>query len=180
MNTIPDRLPRSAPSNTMDGGEKYATGTRQDSTPSKIRGRSNITIGTWNVRTLHAVGKMEELEHEMEMYHWNILGLIETRWKNEGETTTNEGHMFYYSGKDDNHEHGVGFLIHKDTVNSPFNITIIHAYAPTSDNDDAQIEAFYEQLQEVLDETPRKDILIVQGDWMAKVGDDARMDWKGT
>ena len=145
-------------------------------------------------------GKMEELEHEMERYRWNILGLSETRWKNQGETTTNEGHMFYYSWKDDKHEHGVGFLIHKDTVNTvmgcrpvssriyftiriraiPFNITIIQAYAPTSDYDDTDIEAFYEQLQEVLDETPRKDILIVQGDWNAKVGEDARKDWKGT
>ena len=83
MNTIPDRpltgLPRSAPSTTRGGGGKYATGTRQDNLPSKIRARNNITIGTWNVRTLHAVGKMEELEHEMERYHWNILGLSETR-----------------------------------------------------------------------------------------------------
>ena len=93
INTIPDRpltgLQRSAPSTTRDGGEKYATGTRQDNIPSKIRGRSNITIGTWNVRTLHAVGTFEELEHAMERYHWNILGLSETRWKNQGEITTN-------------------------------------------------------------------------------------------
>ncbi len=122
INTIPDRpqtgLVRTAPSTTKDGGGKYATGTRQDNIPSKIRGRSNITIETWTVRTLHAVGKLEELEHEMERYHWNILGLSETRWKNQGETTTNEGHKFYYSGKDDKHEHWVEFPIHKDTVNT--------------------------------------------------------------
>ena len=113
----------------------------------------------------------------MEIYHWNILGLSETRWKNQGETATSDGHRFYYSGKDDKHEHGVGFLIHKDTVNSVmgcrpvssriitiriraslFNITIIQAYAPTSDYDDTDIEAFYEQLYEVVDETPRKDM----------------------
>ena len=135
----------------------------------------------------------------MERYHWNIQGLIEIRWKNQGESTTNGGHKLYYSGKDDKHEHGVGFLIHKDTVNtvmgcrpvssriitiriraSPFNITIIQVYAPTSDYDDTEIEAFYAQLQEVLDETPRKDIPILQGDWNAKVGEDARKDWKGT
>ena len=77
INTIPDRplagLPRSAPPTTRDGGEKYATGTRQDNIPSKINGRSHITIGTWNVRTLHAVGRMEELEHEMERYNWNTM-----------------------------------------------------------------------------------------------------------
>ena len=114
------------------------------------------------------------------------------------ETTTNEGHRFYYSGKDDKHEHGVGSLIHKYTVNSlmgcrpvssriitirmrasPFNITIIQAYAPTSNYDDTEIEAFYDQLQEVFDETPKKDILIAQGDWNAKIGEDATKDWKG-
>ena len=115
----------------------------------------------------------------MERYHWNILGISETRWKDHGETTTNDGHLFYYSGKDD--KHGVGFLIHKDTVNSvmgcrpvssriitiriranPFNITIIQAYAPTSDYADTELETFYEQLPEVFDETPKKGILIVQ------------------
>ena len=107
--------------------------------------------------------------------------------------------VFYYSEKDGKREHWVGFLIHKDTVNSvvgcrpvssriitirmrasPFNITIIQAYAPTSHYDDTEIEAFYEQLQEVPDETPKKDIHIVQGDWNAKVGEDARKAWKGT
>ena len=63
---------------------------------------------------------------------------------------------------------------------SPFNITIIQAYAPTSDYDDTDIEAFYEQLQQVIDETPRKYILIVQRDWNAKVGEDVRKGWKGT
>ena len=63
---------------------------------------------------------------------------------------------------------------------SPFNITIIQAYAPTSDYADTEIETFYEQLPEVFDETPKKGILIVQGDWNAKVGEYATRDWKGT
>ena len=45
-----------------------------------------------------------------------------------------------------------------------FNITIVQAYVPTSDYDDNKIE-FYEQLQDVIDQTPKKDILVVQGDW---------------
>ena len=61
---------------------------------------------------------------------------------------------------------------------TPFNITIIQAYAPTSDYDD--VEDFYEQLQEVLDQTPKKDILVVQGDWNAKIGEDAYENWIGT
>ena len=56
---------------------------------------------------------------------------------------------------------------------TPFNITIVQAYARTTDYDDEKIEGFYEQLQEVVDQIPKKDILIVQGDWNAKVGKDA-------
>ena len=41
---------------------------------------------------------------------WNILGLCEMRWKNFGETTTEKGHKVFFSGKEDKHEHGVGFL----------------------------------------------------------------------
>ena len=52
---------------------------------------------------------------------------------------------------------------------SPFNITIIQAYAPTSNYRDDDVEYFYEELQNVLDKTPKKDILVVQGDWNAKI-----------
>ena len=61
----------------------------------------------------------------------------------------------------------------------PFNITIVQAYAPTSQYDDSEIEEFYDQLQNVIDRTPKKDILVVQGDWNAKVGKDACGNWQG-
>ena len=54
----------------------------------------------------------------------------------------------------------------------PFNITEVQAYAPTSDYDDNEIEEFYDQLQNIIDQT-LKNILVVQGDWNAKVGKDA-------
>ncbi|CAH3163089.1 unnamed protein product [Porites evermanni] len=63
---------------------------------------------------------------------------------------------------------------------SPFNITIIQAYALTSDYDDDAVEDFYDHLQEILDQSPKKDILVVLGDWNAKVGEDAFKNWKGT
>ena len=59
----------------------------------------------------------------------------------------------------------------------PFNITIVQAYAPTSDYDDNKIEEFYDQLQNVFYQIP-KDNLVVQGDWNAKVGKDACGNWK--
>ena len=61
----------------------------------------------------------------------------------------------------------------------PFNITIIQAYAPTSAYSNEDVEVFYEELQKVLNKTPKKDILVVQGDWNAKIGEDAYENWKG-
>ena len=52
----------------------------------------------------------------------------------------------------------------------PFNITVIQAYAPTSNAKEAQVEQFYEDLQELLELTPPKDVLFIIGDWNAKVG----------
>ena len=75
----------------------------------KIRGRDDITIGTWNIRTLRPAGKLQELTQEMDRYRWNILGLCEMKWKNFGETTTEEGHKVFFSGKEDKHKHGVDF-----------------------------------------------------------------------
>ena len=71
---IPDR---SQPGITMTAptvrhrnvGDKYATGVPKI---KKIRGRENIAVGTWNVRTLRQAGKLEQLTHAMSRYHWNI------------------------------------------------------------------------------------------------------------
>ena len=52
----------------------------------------------------------------------------------------------------------------------PFNITVIQAYAPTSNAEEAEVERFYEDLQDLLELTPKKDVLFIIGDWNAKVG----------
>ena len=102
----------------------------------------------------------------------------------------------YFSGKEDKYEQGVSFLVHKDIVKnvigcrpissrlmtvwlraSPFNITIIQVYASTSSYDDSEVEEFYSKLQSLVDQTPKQDILVVQGDWNVKVGEDAQVDW---
>ena len=201
--SIPDRSspgsPRTALSvDRQDGGDKWNTGGKIGPL-NRLCTRDNITIGTWNVRTLAADGKLEELAHEMEHYRWNILGISELRWKGLGETNTDKGNKLYFCGRDDRHEHGVGFLVHRNTLSNvmgccpissrlitirlraaPFNITIIQAYAPTADYSDSEVEDFYEQLQAVLDQVPKKDIVVVQGDWNAKVGQDAYHNWGDT
>ena len=83
MNTnntlIPDRtqpgITMTAPTvRHRDVGDKYAT-------VYQIRGRENISVGAWNVRTLRPARKLEQLTHAMSRYHWNIVGLCEMRWK---------------------------------------------------------------------------------------------------
>ena len=52
----------------------------------------------------------------------------------------------------------------------PFNITVIQVYAPTSKAEEAEVEQFYEDLQDLLELTPKKDVVFIIGDWDAKVG----------
>ena len=52
----------------------------------------------------------------------------------------------------------------------PFSITVIQAYAPTSNAEEAEVEWFYEDLKDLLELTPKKDVLFTIGDWNAKVG----------
>ena len=52
----------------------------------------------------------------------------------------------------------------------PFNITVIQVYAPTNNAEEAEVERFYEDLQDLLELTPKKDVLFIIGDWNAKVG----------
>ena len=53
---------------------------------------------------------------------------------------------------------------------NPFNITVIQVYVPTRNTEEAEVEWFYEDLQDLLELTPRKDVLFIIGDWNAKVG----------
>ena len=88
-----------------------------------------------------------------------------------------------------------GRMVHKDIVNSvigchpvssrlitvrlranPFNITIIQVYALTSSYDDTEVDEFYRELQSLVDQMPKQATLVVQGDWNAKVGEDAQED----
>ena len=56
----------------------------------------------------------------------------------------------------------------------PFNITVIHIYAPTSNAEEAEVEQFYEDLQDLLELTPKKDVIFIKGGWHAKVGSQER------
>ena len=58
----------------------------------------------------------------------------------------------------------------------PFNITVIQVYAPTSNSEEPEVEWFYEDLQDLLELTPKKDVLFIREDWNAKVGSKKHQD----
>ena len=61
----------------------------------------------------------------------------------------------------------------------PFNITVIQAYAPTSNAEEAEVKRFYEDLQDLLELTPKRYVLFITGDWNAKVGSQEKPEVTG-
>ena len=100
-----------------------------------------------------------------------------------------DDHYIYYCGQESLRINGGAIMVNKRVQNAvlgcylkndrmisvrfqgkPFNISVIQAYAPTSNAEEAEFEWFYEELQDLLELTPPKDVLFVIGDWNAKVG----------
>ena len=190
--------PRPLPSD-QDRVEKLATGKKlytNDTTQNtqKLKLAKNIlTVGTWNVQTLWAAGKLELLRNEMKRFRYDIIGISEVRWTGKGETPQGD---FIWSGEETSHIRGVGLLLSKQAQKAligynpissriisarfdaaPFKISVIHVYAPTSSSSEEDIEAFYNDIEEALTKTDKKDIIILTGDWNAKIGND-NTDWK--
>ena len=61
-------------------------------------------------------------------------------------------------------------------LGKPFDITVIQVYAPTSNAEEAEVERFYEDLQDLLELTPKKNVLFIIGDWNAKVGSQKHLE----
>ena len=100
-----------------------------------------------------------------------------------------DDHYIYYCGQESFRRNGVAIMVNKRVQNAvlgcnlkndriisvhfqgkPFNVMVIQAYATTSNAEEAEVEQFYENLQDLLELTPRKDVLFIIGDWNAKVG----------
>ena len=118
----------------------------------------------------------------------NILGISELKWTGMGESNSDD-HYIYYCGQESLRRNGVAIMVNKRVRNAvlrcnlkndrmisvcfqgkPFNITGIQVYAPTTNAEEVEVEQFYEDLQDLLELIPPKDILFVIGDWNAKVG----------
>ena len=118
----------------------------------------------------------------------NILGISELKWTGMGEFNSDE-HYIYYCGQESLRRNGVALIVNKRVRNAvlgcnlindrmisvrfqgkPFSITVVQVYVLTSNAEEAEVERFYEDLQDLLELTPQNDVLFIIGDWNAKVG----------
>ena len=128
------------------------------------------------------------VKQEMARVNVNILGISKLKWTGMGEFNSDD-HYIYYCGQESLRSNGVTIMVNKTVRNvvlgcnlkndrmisvcfqgKPFDITVIQVYAPTSNAGEAEVEWFYEDLQDLLELTPNKDVFFIKGDWNAKVG----------
>ena len=133
-------------------------------------------------------GKLEVVKQETARVSIDILGISELKWTGMGEFNSDD-HYIYYCGQESLRRNGVAIMVNKRVRNAvlgcnvkndrmisvrfqgkPFNITVTQVYAPTSNAEEAEVGRFYEDLQDLLELTPLKDVLFIIGDWNAKVG----------
>ena len=133
-------------------------------------------------------GKLEVAKQEMARVNIDILGISDLKCTGMDEFNSNDCYI-YYCGPESHRRNGVALIVNKRVQTAvlgcslknermisvhfqdkPFNITVIHVYGPTSNAEEDEFEWFYEDLQDLLELTPKKDVLFIIGDWNAKVG----------
>ena len=133
-------------------------------------------------------GELEVVKQEMARVNVDILGISELNWIGMGEFNSDD-HYIYYCGQESLRRNGVAIMVNKRVRNAvlgcnlkndrmisvcfqgkPFNITVIQVYAPANNTEEGEVEWFYEDLQDLLELTPKKDVLFIIGDWNAKGG----------
>ena len=155
---------------------------------SKVRCyREQYCIRTWNVRSMNQ-GKLEVVKQEMARVSIVILGISELKWTGVGKFNSDDHHI-YYCGQESLKRNGVAIIVNKRVQNAvlgcslendrmisvrfqgkPFSITVIQVYALTNNVEEAEVEQFCEDLQDLLELTPKRDVFFIIGDWNAKVG----------
>ena len=130
-------------------------------------------------------GKLEVVKQEMARVNIDILGISEIKLTGMGEFNSDD-HYIYYCGQESLGRNGAAIIVNKRVRNAvlgcnlknhrmipvhfqgkPFNITVIQVYSPTSNAEKAEVEWFYEDLQDLLELTPKKDVLFIIEYWNA-------------
>ena len=120
-------------------------------------------------------GKLD-VAKQMSRVNVDILGISEVRWTRMGEFNSDDHYI--YCGQESLRRNGEAIIVNKRAQNTvlgcnikndrmigkPFPITVIQVYALTSNAEEAEVEQFYEDLQDLRELTPKKDVLFITGD----------------
>ena len=127
-------------------------------------------------------GKLEVTKQEMARVNVILLGISKLKWTGMGEFNSDD-HYIYYCGQESLRKNEVALIVNKRVQNAvlgcklknnkmiyvhfqskPFNIIVIQVHALTYNAEEAEVEWFYEDLQDLLELTPKRDVLFIIGD----------------
>ena len=127
-------------------------------------------------------GKLDMFKQEMVRINIDILGISELKWMGMGEFNSDDHYVYYYR-QESLRRKGVPIIVNKRVKNAilgchlknnrmtlvcfqgkPFYVTLIQVYAPNNNAEEAEVERFYEDLQDLPELTPKKDVFFIVGD----------------
>ena len=141
-------------------------------------------------------GKLEVVKQEMARVNVHILEISELKWTGMSEFNLDD-HYIYYCGQESLRRNGVAIIVNRRVQNvvlgcslkndrmmsvpfqgKPFNIMVMQVFVLTNNAEEAEFEWFYEDLQDLLELSPQKDVLFIIGDWNAKVGSQETLEYR--
>jgi exonuclease III len=153
----------------------------------QCKGLKDLRVGSWNVLSLYQSGFLKNVLSQLDSYKMDITAVQEIRWTGEG-IIDKKNHNIFYSCDRKHHLFGTGFIVNKRIkhlvtdfkAKSPrickirvrglfFNYSFIGVRAPTEEKDDEK-DNFCEDLDQIYEECPKRDVKIIIGDLNAKIG----------
>jgi exonuclease III len=151
------------------------------------KGLRDIRVGSWNVLSLYQSGALKILLSQLDSYKMDITAIQEIRVTGEG-IIDKKNHTIFYSCDRKHHMFGTGFIVNKRIkkhlvtdfkAKTPrickirvrglfFNYSLICVHVPTEEKDDDEKDTFYEDLDQIYEECPKRDVKIIIGDLDAK------------
>ena len=152
------------------------------------KGLKDLRVGSWNVLSLYQSSTLKMLLSHLDSYKMDITAIQEIRWTGEG-IIDKKNHTIFYSCDRKHHIFGTGFVVNKRIKHLVtnfkaktlrickihvrglfFNYSLICVHAPTEEKDDDEKDNFYEDLDQIYEECPKRDVKIIIGDLNAKIG----------